>query len=352
MKNLARTMLAAAAIALTPSAVLAQGAQLQLPDVSPHATVSQAVGLTEIAIDYHRPAINDRQIWGALVPWDTVWRAGANENTTISFSTPVRVQGKDVEAGTYGLHMIPRSSGDWTLILSNQSRAWGSFAYDESKDALRVNVSPEPGRNRDRLLYVFDDPTASSVTAALEWETLRVPFRIDVDVQNTVLADIREQLTGQQQFFWQPWNQAANWMLNNEGDLAEAEVWVDRSIGINRTFQNLQTKASILERRGNVQQARTLRGQAMDISTEQDLNFYGYQLLGQERIDDAIAIFQRNVDKHPESWNVYDSLAEAYARKGEIRLAIEGYEKARRMTTNPQQRSRIDQVLRGLRSDS
>lgn len=332
-----------------PLGVLAQGPPLNLPEASPHASVTQTVGLTEMTIDYHRPAVNKRVVWGDLVAWDQVWRAGANENTTISFSTPVKVEGQPLAAGSYGLHMIPKENGEWTLVLNKQSKAWGSFAYDQKEDAVRATVRPKPSEFRERLMYVFDDPAGGSVTASLNWEKLRVPFRIDVDLATAVSADIDQQLTGLQQFFWQPWQQAAAWGVQNGVDLDRAMKWTDRSITINENFQNLRTKAQILEKKGQTAEAEALRTRGMTIATEQDLNQYGYQLLGQDKTDEAIAILAKNVKDHPASWNAYDSLADAYSRKGDKRMAIANYEKAQKLTKNPQQVTRIGLELEKLR---
>ncbi len=337
------------ALAVVPMALLAQAPPLNLPQASPHASVSQTVGLTEVTIDYHRPATNKRTVWGSLVPWDQVWRAGANENTTITFSTPVKVESRQIPAGTYGLHLIPRENADWTLILSNDSKAWGSFAYDEARDALRVPVHPEPAPQRERLLYIFEEPAGNSVTASLNWETLRIPFRIEVDLPALVTADLNEQLTGLAQFFWQPWNQAAAWATQNGGDVDQAMTWAERSITINENFQNLRTKAAILEKKGHTSEADALRARAMTIATEADINAYGYQLLGQNKMDEAIAIFQKNIKDHPDSWNARDSLAEAYARKGDKKSARENYERAKKMTKDPRQVTRIDGELAKLR---
>ena len=133
--------LGAAGLALGAGTALGQLPPLQLPQASPEASVSQTVGLTDITITYHRPAVAKRTVWGDLVPYGQVWRAGANENTTIEFSTPVTIGGKKIPAGTYGLHMIPTDKGDWTIILSSVSSAWGSFSYDEKEDVVRVPVA-------------------------------------------------------------------------------------------------------------------------------------------------------------------------------------------------------------------
>jgi tetratricopeptide (TPR) repeat protein len=329
---------------LAAAAALAQPA-LRLPEASPKATASQTVGLTDIAISYHRPAVNKRTIWGDLVPWNEVWRAGANQNTTISFSSPVTVNGKPLAAGTYGLHMIPTQGGDWTIAFSNVSWAWGSFSYDEKEDALRVAAKPQPAEFQERLSYTFDEPSEKSVEVALRWEKLRVPFTVEVDTPAVVIESLRRELRDLPRFSWQGWNQAAAYALRNKVDVDEALTWADRSIKMQETFNNLRTKAGLLELKGDTKTAAELRDRSMKIATEADINGYGYQLLGAGKTDEAIAIFRKNVKDHPQSWNVYDSLGEAYDRKGDKKLAAENYRKAQTMVQDPDQKKRISAVL-------
>jgi tetratricopeptide (TPR) repeat protein len=326
----------------------AQPAPLTLPQASPKATASQTVGLTDIVITYHRPAVNKRTIWGDLVPWDQVWRAGANQNTTIGFSSPVTVNGKPLAAGTYGLHMIPTQGGDWTIAFSNVSWAWGSFSYDEKEDALRVATRAQPAEFQERLSYTFDEPTENSVEVALGWEKLRVPFKVEVDTPAVVVESLRKQLRDLPRFFWQGWNQAAAYCLRSKVNLDEALTWADRSIGIQQNFNNLRTKAGLLELKGDTKTAAELRDRAMKIATEADINGYGYQLLGAGKTDEAIEIFKKNVKDHPDSWNVYDSLGEAYEKKGDKKLAAENYRKAGSMVRDPDQKKRIEGVLKKL----
>ncbi len=329
------------------AAAFAQPAPLTLPDASPRASVTQSLGLTEIAISYHRPAVNKRKIWGGLVPWNDVWRAGANENTTISFSTPVSVAGQPLPSGTYGLHMIP-TEGDWTVAFSRQHNAWGSFSYDAKEDALRVPAKPREAAFAERLSYRFDDPTRDSAIVVLHWEKLEVPFTVSTDAKAITLASLREQLRGLPRFSWQGWNTAAAWSLGNDGDVDEALGWVDRSLAMNENFQNLRTKAGLLEKKGDAKTAAALRDRSLKLATEVDMNLYGYQLLGQKKVDEAVAVFRKNVKDHPGSWNVYDSLAESLAAKGEKRLAIEAYARALELAPE-EQKKRISGAIGSLR---
>jgi Protein of unknown function (DUF2911) len=318
------------------------------PEASPEATVTQVVGLTELAVSYHRPAANGRAVWGTLVPYGQVWRAGANENTTVSFSTPVTVNGTALAAGTYGLHMIP-AAGDWTVIFSRETGAWGSFSYDEKEDAARVSVKPEPAAHQERLSYSFDEPTADSVVLAMRWEKLRVPLAIRIDVGRTVLENYKAQLRGLPRFGWQGWNQAANWAAQHGIDLDDALAWADRSISMNRNFANLRTKALVMTKKGDPAAADALTKEALSIATEPEINAYGYQLLGQQKVDEAIAMFEKNVKDHPGSWNAYDSLAEAYGVKGDRKKALENYTKAMNLTTVDIQKTRIAAVIEQLK---
>jgi tetratricopeptide (TPR) repeat protein len=333
---------------LLPVLASAQVPGLTVPDVSPEASVTQMIGLSEMSVSYHRPATNGRKIWDGLVPYGQVWRAGANENTIVSFSTPVTVNGAKLAAGRYGLHMIP-AAGPWTVIFSNESGAWGSFSYDQKEDAARVTATPQAAEFQERLGYSFDEPARDSVILAMRWERVRLPLDIRIDLPRTVLEDYKAQLRGLPRFGWQGWNQAANWAAQNSIDLDDAMAWADRSISMNRNFANLRTKALVQEKRGNAAEAEKLRADAFAIATEAELNNYGYQLLGQQKTDEAIAIFDRNVKAHPQSWNVYDSLAEAYGIKGERKKAIELYTKASNMTTDTAQKTRIAAAIEQLK---
>jgi hypothetical protein len=333
---------------LLATSAVAQVPGLTPPEVSPKATVSQVIGLTELGVVYHRPGTNGRAVWGALVPYGQVWRAGANENTTVSFSTPVSVNGTALAAGTYGLHMIP-ATGDWTVIFSRETGAWGSFSYDQKEDAARVIAKAEAAPHQERLGYSFDDPTADSVVLAMRWEKLRLPVTIRIDAGRTVLENYKAQLHGLPRFGWQGWNQAANWAAQNGLDLEDALTWVDRSIGMQRNFANLRTKALVLTKKGDTATADALTKEALSIATEVEINAYGYQLLGQQKVDEAIAIFEKNVKDHPGSWNAYDSLAEAYGVKGDRKKALENYTKAMNMTTVDLQKARIAGVIEQLK---
>jgi hypothetical protein len=320
--------------------LLAQAPPLHLPDASPRATVNQTAGMTDVTVNYGRPGVKGRKIWGGLVPWGEVWRIGANENTTIAFSTPVTVGGQKLDAGVYGLHTIP-GEREWIVALSRQAKAWGSYSYDPKEDAVRLTVSPKAADFVEHLQFTLDDPTDAGVTVAMRWEKLKVAFEVQVDTKAAVVASLRQQLRGLPRFYWQGWNQAASWCARNDTNLDEAMAWADESLKIAENGSNLRTKATLVEKRGDARTASALREKAEKVTTEVERNQMGYGLMGQGKLDEALQLFERNVKEHPASWNVYDSLADAYARKGEKKLARTNYEKALSMAKDETQKKRI-----------
>jgi len=338
-------VLSLAAVAVL-SAAVAQGPPLTLPQPSQAATVSQTVGLTDITVSYHRPRVKGREIWGKVVPFGEIWRAGANENTTIEFSTPVQVEGHPLAAGRYGFHTLP-AAGTWQLIFSSVDTNWGSFSYAESEDVLRIEVTPEVAPFAEALTYTFDDATDRETTIALRWEKLRVPFQVTVDTPEVVYQSLKRELRGLAQFFWQPWNQAATTLLVNQVHPDEALAWAERSIAIQRNFANILTKSRLLAAKGDAAGAKKLLDEALPVANEGELNAYGYQLLGGGKAADAVAIFRENVKRNPASWNAHDSLAESLLALGRKDEAIAMYKKALAISLEAQKR-RIQAILDGL----
>ncbi|HTS01688.1 MAG TPA: DUF2911 domain-containing protein [Thermoanaerobaculia bacterium] len=319
---------------------------INLPQASPAATVSQAIGLADFTVSYHRPAVNKREVWGKLVPYGEVWRAGANENTTLKASTPFTFGGTPMAAGTYGIHVLPKAD-EWTFILSSESKAWGSFSYDEKEDVVRVSVKPAPADFTERLAWSFDEPTGDGAALTLRWEKLRAFVPIGIDAKAVTLANIKEQLRGLPRFSWQGWNGAAAWCLRNKTNLDEAMTWADRSISMTPTYQNLRTKAGLLELKGDTAGAAEARGKAQGLATEADINNQGYALLGEGKVDEALALFRKNSADHPGSWNVWDSLGEGLEKKGDKAGAAASYRKALSMAPEDQKK-RITDILKRL----
>lgn len=319
---------------------------LTFPEASQKAGVSQRIGLTDISIVYHSPLVNNRKVWDGLVPYNEVWRAGANENTTICFSTDVSVDGKKLPAGTYGLHMIP-TPGKWTVIFSKDYKSWGSFFYDEKQDALRIVVSPQETAMQNWLSYSFIQPEANSVKARMHWEKIAVDFTITVDVAETVFQNMREELKTIPGFFPAAYQQAADYCIRNKMHLEEASAWIDKSISLQKNFANLNTKSQLMELQGKTVEATALKKEALGMADETQLNAYGYELLGRNKFEEAITVFKENVKKYPGSWNVYDSLAEAYEKSGQSKPALDNYKIALKKAPVAQQ-ERLNKTIARL----
>jgi Protein of unknown function (DUF2911) len=280
---------------------------LNLPDVSQAAEVKQRIALTDITVKYHRPLVNGRKIWGGLVPYGKVWRAGANENTTIEFSDPVSVEGQALPKGTYGLHMIPNPDS-WTVIFSKTNTGWGSYSYKQDEDALRVNVKTRPlAEMKDALEFEFEDLKPDSAAVTLKWEKLGVPFTVSIKDADQTLQNIRAQLKGRGQFTWQALDQAAQFCLARKIDLDEALRWADASIQNEERFDNLSTKADILKALNRPDEAKTAWNRAVQIATPVQLYSYGRRLQSQKQGAEAMEIFKEVAKR--DAQGVYGDLA-------------------------------------------
>lgn len=240
---------------------------LNLPTASPGAIVTQEIGLSQITVSYHRPQVKDRKIWGTqLAPYNGKpfpWRAGANENTTFTITHDAKIDGKDLVAGSYGVHMIPTPE-DWTIIFSNTSTSWGSFFYDDSEDALRITVTPEKARHQEALSYSFDDITSTSTRLSMRWEKLRVSFKIEFDVNEIVLESIGNQLRSVPAFSWIGWYQAAGYSLDNDFHLEEGLAWIEQSVRRQENYSNLRRKARLLIALDRADEARPILEKALE----------------------------------------------------------------------------------------
>ena len=223
-------------------------AQLETPQVSQSASVTQTIGTTKMTIEYHRPGVKGRQIWGGLVPYDTPWRMGANEATTLTVSDAVKVEGKELPAGKYSFFAIPGKEM-WTLIINKDPEQWGAYGYDQAKDALRVEVKPAAAPHTEwmRLTIAPTSPTSANVT--MNWEKLAVSMKVDVDVKSIVWKNVDTTLATS-------YGSAAGWALDSGERLDDGLAWIDKSIAISgENMFNLWTKARILHKMGRAKDA-------------------------------------------------------------------------------------------------
>ncbi|MDQ3072319.1 MAG: DUF2911 domain-containing protein, partial [Bacteroidota bacterium] len=296
-------------------------------DQSQKVSITQQIGITDITIVYHSPLVDGRMVWDSMVPYGSVWRAGANENTTIAFSNPVILEGQALGAGTYGLHMIT-GKDEWTIIFSKTSTAWGSYTYKQEDDALRVKVKAMETPFQNWLSYTFMDPRPSVVAIALTWEKVRVAFEVTMDVDKQVLDHFRRKFSSEDSLSWQTWYMAANYCYTQDIHPEEAMEWVNESIRVMENFTNLSLKHGLLTQRGDSDAAKPVLDKALEYATEEEINAYGYTLMGLGKTNDALAIFELNVKRYPDGWNVYDSLAECLAAKNDKKAALKYYKMA------------------------
>lgn len=299
----------------------AQSALLNLPRVSQHARILQRVGITDITIDYSRPQTKGRKVFGGLEQYGKVWRAGANENTTIAFTDPVTIDGKPLAEGVYGLHMIP-GEGSWTVIFSKNATSWGSFSYQQSEDALRITVNPEKIADQKVLSYAIDDPTPTSAVITMRWDTTAISFKVGVDTPKLVEASLREQLRGRVQYEWSPWAEAADYLLTNHLDPNEALQYAEHSISNEDRFENEIVKADALAALGRNDEARTTRDKAVGMGTQPQIHSYGRGLQAQGNNKEALELFDLNIKKDPNSWVAHNELARIAVSKGDFDTAI------------------------------
>jgi len=335
-------------------------AQVTTPrEPSPAASVTQTIGISTITVNYSRPSVKNRKIWGELVPYgwnvqtfgtgnSAPWRAGANENTTIKFSHDAKVEGQPVPAGEYGLFFVINPDNTGEVILSKSYQSWGSFFYDEKQDLMRAKIALRDIPFTELLTYDFINNTKNSSELVLNWEKKQFPVKVQFDVDNIVLANAAEELKGAKGFNWVGWWSAANYALQNKTNYDQALAWADKSIAMNNSFNTESLKANILKAMGKPEEADKTMNDALAVSTEIELNNYGYQLLNNKEYDKAIEILALNAKRFPNSPNCFDSLGEAYATKGDKKNAILNFKKSLSLNPPPNVRANSEKFLKQL----
>ncbi|MCB0662345.1 MAG: DUF2911 domain-containing protein, partial [Saprospiraceae bacterium] len=307
----------------------AQSITLKTPDRSPKAISMERVGVTDVKVIYHRPAVNKRTIWGELVPYNAVWRAGANDNTVFVCSDDVKINGQTLAAGQYGFHIIPGASKS-TLIFSNNSTQWGSYSYDQAEDALRVEISNGPADYfHEYLTYEFIPQSENSATLQLVWGDRAFPFTVETDVHEAVLTQIRKDLQTKPGWTWLGWHEAANYCLANNVNLEEGLQWATRSVAINPNPNNLRVKAVLTGKTRSADDEA--KGKAIALETmaaDLDANHCTWKeyaaaanfAVQQESWDQGIAWADQAIKMSP---NMTAMLAKAtvYEKKGDMKMA-------------------------------
>ena len=342
---------------------------LLLPDggVNFKSLAGRRIGLTDIEIHWDAPGVKGREgkIWGTSVAnygfevlgfgsnVASPWRAGANESTTISFSTDVSINGKKLSAGTYGF-FIALYPDSCTLIFNKNTKGWGSYFYDSGQDVLRVKTIQQKNlpESRERLDYTFSKQNDHSVEVALEWEKWRIPFVVEVDLTQTTLASIKTQMSGALGFDPPSLQAAASWCLQNNVNFDQALNWansaVDPNLGGLRTFTALSTKAGLLEKLKRQSEADQLMKEALDVATTFELHQYGRRLLNQNKVKEAMEIFQKNFDKYKGAWPTHVGLMRGYSAMGDLKKALEHAKLALAQAPDPGNKGALEQAVQKL----
>ena len=320
-----------------------------------HAEVSQWIGPVKISIDYHSPKVhnpanNDRtgHIWGEVVHYGFVdegfgptkgapWRAGANESTSINFSNDVKVEGKDLKAGTYALFLDVEKDGPWQWIFSNRL-GWGSFQYDPKDDVLRVPATPQEAPFTEFMMYGFDERRPDSAVAYLQWEKKRISFKIEVPNVNALyVTKMRQDLQSWAGFNYQDWQTAAQFCADNKINLEEALTWADLAINGpfrgatigHEDFSTLSTKAAVLEAMGRESEADSVMQKALHLPGTDAYSIYAYGmgLLRKDKKETAMKVFALNQQQHPQDkfWTSL-GLARGYTALRDKKNAIANWE--------------------------
>jgi len=247
-------------IALALLVAVSAMAQVRTPRPSPNATLTQSVGLTDVTIKYSRPGVKGRTIWGGLVPYDTVWRTGANEATTITFSDDVSVDGQKLTKGTYALFTIP-GRDTWKVIFNKQGEQWGAFSYDKTQDAATLTVKPETADFREWMEFGVPEMTTDTAKIVLRWEKIAVPFTVDTGSTAKAMTNLKNAMKPS----WQLPYSAASFAFENKGSATDQEIsdWLDQSLRVNQNIANLWLKARFLKRLGRDAEAKAAAQQAI-----------------------------------------------------------------------------------------
>ncbi len=317
-------------IFLTSTASLQIPRALEIPKLSQKSQVLQRIGFTDIIIEYHSPATRGRDIWGSrIIPKNGKpfpWRAGANENTKISFTDSVMIQGKKIKAGVYGMHIIP-SETEATIIFSNNSTSWGSFFYNINEDALRVTVKKQKIPHREWLTYDFEVREKNHAIVALKWADVKIPFEIRVDEQTT-LNHIRNQLRSDAAFTSDGWSNAAKYCLTNGVNYSEGLLWIENALKNDKSFNNFIIKANLLVKSGKKENLDEVKRALMKASTPYDIYSYIYRNKEKDNLNIIEELNTYNLKTNPKTWEANYGSGIYYLSVKSYKNAIKYFEKA------------------------
>ncbi|MCC9167398.1 DUF2911 domain-containing protein [Pontibacter harenae] len=251
-------------------------AQLKLPQASPEAVIKQTIGLTDIRIQYHAPSVRGRKIFGNLVPYGTLWRAGANEATVIKFSDDLFLNRERVPAGSYSVFILPESDSVWNVVLNSDTTLWGLEGYSELNDVAYLRVKPKKAPFQETMQFSFSDLSTNTGYLHLRWENSQITLHIETEVEKKALANIQKALAEAKPDDWYIWAQAAEYMLPRKEHHKMALEWINKSIAIKENFFNDWIKARLYALNLEFQMAATLTAKAMQLGNEDPESYKTY----------------------------------------------------------------------------
>lgn len=328
------------------------------------AWVAEQIGVVKVEISYNRPGVKGREgkIYGTPVAhygfvdlghgttYAAPWRAGANENTTISFSHPVKIEGKDIPAGKYGF-FISLGETENTLIFSKVNNSWGSFYYDDKEDALRVNIKHETlDKSVEWLTYEFINQTDNSATIAMSWEKRMFPFTVEVDRKKLQFEAFKSDFRTTRPYY--DFIVAVNWCVDNDYELEQALAWADRAISFRvmgeKNFRSVLAKASVLNKLNRSDEAIKVMEEVLPLGSMGDVHYYGRKLLSAKQTEAALKVFQANYDKYPKELTTNVGLGRAYSATGDYKKALKYMKIALPLATDDINKTSITDMIKKL----
>jgi tetratricopeptide (TPR) repeat protein len=264
-------------------------AQLKLPQASPKARIMQTIGLTEVTVEYNAPGVKDREVWGKLVPYNQIWRTGANEATTIHFNHDIWINTEKVPAGKYSLYTLPVNENIWYVVLNKDTTLWGAEGYDEALDQLRVRITTSPAEFHERLVFSFSNLTDNSANLNLNWERLRISIPIQTEVEQLAMEGIREALEKAAEDDWLIYAQAANYLIEKDTEHLLALEWIDKSLELKENFYNNWVKAKLMAQKNEYIEATNYSKKALKLGKSEG---------------DSFKTFANQIEKSMEQWKV------------------------------------------------
>lgn len=328
------------------------------------AWVGEQIGVVKVDISYNRPGVKGREgkVWGTNVAhygfidyghgtsYSAPWRAGANENTTITFTHPVKIEGKDLPAGKYGFY-IANGEEESTLIFSKVNNSWGSFYYDEKEDALRVTVkNVKLDESVEWLRYDFINQTDNSATIALSWEKRMIPFKVEADTKKLQIEEFKKDFRTTRNYY--DFLVAVYWCVDNDYELEQALAWADRAISFRvmgeKNFRSVLAKAAVLNKMGKGDEAIRIMEEVLPMGSVGDVHYYGRTLLQAGQKEAALSVFKANYDKHPNDLTTNVGLGRGYSAVGDYKKALKYMKAALPLAKDDVNKNNVQDMIKKL----